>query len=65
MKDLLNSLNLPMTIFTYNQSVIALARNPIYHTKAKHIDISFYKRTSKSRYNVIGINNHSVKYVST
>ena len=44
MRDLLNPLHQSITIFTNSQSAIALAKYPIYHTKAKHIDIAYHFR---------------------
>jgi hypothetical protein len=32
----------PTTIYIDNRSAIALAKNPIQHTRAKHIDIKFH-----------------------
>ena len=37
--DLGYSPNSPTTIFQDNQSCIKLARNPMFHTRSKHIDI--------------------------
>ena len=31
-----------MTIFSDSQSAMALAKNPIYHSKVKHIDVSYH-----------------------
>ena len=32
----------PTTIYEDNQSTIALARNPVHHGRAKHIDIKYH-----------------------
>lgn len=32
----------PVKIFEDNQSAIALAKNPVYHQRCKHIDIKFH-----------------------
>ncbi len=36
----------PTTIYEDNQGAIQLSRNPKFHNRTKHIDISFHKRTS-------------------
>lgn len=32
----------PLTLFSDNQSAIAIAKNPQYHARTKHIDIRFH-----------------------
>src|SRR5690606_12649422 len=40
----------PTTIFVDNRSAIALSKNPVHHTRAKHIDIRYhYNREAQER----------------
>ena len=32
----------PISIYSDSQSAIALSKNPIYHSKVKHIDVSYH-----------------------
>ena len=40
--DLKYQVDVPTTIFQENQGTIALAKNPVYHSRTKHIDIRFH-----------------------
>lgn len=42
LKDLNIPLTSPPTIWCDNQSAIALAANPVYHARTKHIEVDFY-----------------------
>ena len=42
MKDLNYCAHIATTIFEENQGGIALAKNPVYHSRTKHIDIKFH-----------------------
>jgi hypothetical protein len=46
LRELLKGLNYlepgPTTIYQDNQGAIALARNPVYHSRTKHIDIKYH-----------------------
>ena len=43
------------TIFQDNQGCIALARNPVYHARTKHIEIKFYFLREKFLNEVIAL----------
>ena len=36
------SLRGPMVVNVYNQGSIALAKNPVFHDRSKHIDIQYH-----------------------
>jgi hypothetical protein len=40
-RDLDDLASVPPTLYTDNQSAVALIRDPKYHTRAKHIDIRY------------------------
>lgn len=42
MKDLQISQGLPLTLYSDSHSAIALAKNLVYHSKSKHIDVSYH-----------------------
>uniref|UniRef100_A0AAV1UTQ2 Polyprotein n=1 Tax=Peronospora matthiolae TaxID=2874970 RepID=A0AAV1UTQ2_9STRA len=42
LKDLVYGTKAATTIFQDNQGCIALAKNPVYHSRTKHIDIKFH-----------------------
>jgi hypothetical protein len=37
----------PTTVFANNKSAIALANNPIYHGRSKHVDIQYHDTREK------------------
>ena len=49
-----------MVIYEDNQSVIALTKNPIHHTRMKHIDIQYHFIQDKVESNEI-----ELQYIST
>jgi hypothetical protein len=40
-RDLDDLASIPPTLYSDNQSMVALIRDPKYHTRAKHIDIRY------------------------
>ena len=42
MKDLKVEIQSPLTIYSDSQSAIAVAKNPVHHSKMKHIDVSYH-----------------------
>jgi hypothetical protein len=43
----------PTTIFADNKSAIALAKNPVYHGRSRHIDIQYHYTREKVNDNTI------------
>ena len=50
----------PSTIFEDNQGAIELSRNPKFHNRTKHIDISYHYVSEQ-----VNLNTVSVKYCPT
>ncbi|CEG49116.1 gag-pol polyprotein [Plasmopara halstedii] len=55
LKDLEYQVNVPTTIYKDNQGCIALAKNPVYHTRTKHVDIKYYSSERRSMSNELSI----------
>jgi hypothetical protein len=60
LKELKQLKDLPTMIYQDNQGTIALAKNPIFHSRSKHIDIKFHFTRDKIQDGVI-----QVEYKST
>ena len=54
-KDLEYKTDTATTIFQDNQGCIALAKNPVYHSRTKHIDIKFHFLREKVASEVIAL----------
>ena len=55
LKDLQYCAEVATTIFQENQGCIALAKNPVYHSRTKHIDIKFHFLREKVASEVIAL----------
>ena len=60
LKDLRLPLHSPPTVWCDNQSAIALATNPVYHARTKHIEIDFHFIREKIQNKDV-----QVQYIST
>lgn len=61
LKDLDVELKLPVAIYSDSKSTIELAANPIYHERAKHIEIDCHFIREKLQQGLISINYVSSK----
>lgn len=55
LKDMKYSVDSATTIYQDNQACIALAKNPVYHARTKHIDIKFHFLRDKVAHGVIAL----------
>ena len=55
LKDLERTDQVDTKIFQDNQGCIALAKNPVYHARTKHIDIKFHFLREKVIHEVIAL----------
>ena len=55
LRDLQYCAEVATTIFQDNQECIALAKNPVYHSRTKHIDIKFHFLREKIASEVIAL----------
>lgn len=61
LKDMKCFQNRATTIYQYNQGCVALAKNPIYHARIKHIDIKYHFLREKVESKVVELEYRSTE----